>query len=60
MDLINERNGFATDNMTKEYMVEQKDYLYNNKEMAKEMGVNSYKIITGEFSFDSYNNSITA
>lgn len=56
LDLIDERNGFVTDNMTKEYMVEKIDYLYSNREKAREMGKNSYNKITGEFSFDSYIN----
>lgn len=56
LDLIDERNGFVTDNMTKEYMVEKIDYLYTNREKARKMGENSYKKITGEFSFDSYIN----
>ena len=53
-DLIDRENGFVTDNMTKEYMVEKLDYLYSNREKAREMGENSYKKITEEFSFDSY------
>ena len=56
LDLIDERNGFVTDNMTKEYMVEKIEYLYTNREKAHEMSENSYKKITGEFSFDSYIN----
>ena len=54
LDLIDERNGFVTDSMTVDYMVDKLNYLYENPEMAIKMGNCSYQKITGEFSFDNY------
>lgn len=54
LDLINDDNGFVTNNMTTDYMIEKIDLLYNNPELVKKMGENSYKKITGEFSFNNY------
>ena len=56
LDLIDKDNGFVTDNMTTDYMIEKIDLLYNAPELAKKMGENSYEKITGKFSFDSYIN----
>ena len=54
LDLIDTSNGFVTDNMTVDYMVEKLEYLYNNPNIAKKMGERSYEKITGEFSYDNY------
>lgn len=53
-DLIDEGNGFVTDNMTTAYMVEKLSYLYNNPEKLTEMGENSFQKITNCYSFDNY------
>lgn len=53
-DLIDDRNGFVTDNMTEEYMVEKLSILHDSPDMMREFGENSFKKITQEFSFDSY------
>ena len=55
-DLIDENNGFVTNNMTEVYMVDKLTQLYEKPELLKQMGENSFKKITNEFSFDSYIN----
>lgn len=54
LDLIDESNGFVTDDMTVDYMVDKLNILYNDPDLARRMGECSYKKIIGEFSFDSY------
>ena len=54
LDLIDEMNGFVTDNMTIDYMVEKLSILYEDPELIRKMGECSYKKITGEFSFNNY------
>lgn len=55
LDLIeNGTNGFVTDTMTKEYLVEKLLYLYQNPEEITRMGNESYSKITGPFSFEHY------
>lgn len=55
-DLIDDSNGFVTDNMTKEFMVEKLALLYKSPDLMKRLGENSFKKITHEFSFDNYIN----
>lgn len=55
LDLIeNGVNGFVTDTMTKEYLVEKLLYLCQNPEEVNRMGKESYSRITGPFSFEHY------
>lgn len=55
LDLIeNGINGFVTDTMTKEYLVDKLLYLYQNPEEVARMGRDSYSRITGQFSFEHY------
>lgn len=55
LDLIeNGTNGFVTDTMTKEYLIEKLLYLYQNPEDITRMGNESYSRITGPFSFEHY------
>lgn len=55
LDLIsNGENGYVTDVMSKEYLLEKMEYLYNNPEKVKRMGLASYERITGPFSFRNY------
>lgn len=55
LDLIeNGINGYVTDTMTKEFLVEKLLYLYQNPEETTRMGNESYSRITGPFSFDHY------
>ncbi len=55
LDLIeNGRNGFVTDTMTKEFLIEKLLYLYNNPLEMTRMGNESYSRITGPFSFEHY------
>ena len=55
LDLIeNGTNGFVTDTMTKEYLVDKLLYLYQNPEEVDRMGKESYSRITGPFSFEHY------
>jgi len=56
LDLIDESNGFVTDEMTVDYMVDKLIFLYNNPEQSRKMGERSYQKITGDYSFDSYIN----
>lgn len=56
LDLIDRSNGFVTNNMTIDYMIEKLDFLYNNLELTQKMGENSYKKITEDFSFNNYIN----
>ena len=55
-DLIDESNGFITNHMTKEYMVEKLTILHNSPEMIKIFGDNSFRKITEDFSFENYIN----
>lgn len=55
LDLIeNGRNGFVTDMMTKEYLEEKLLYLYQNPAEITRMGDESFKRITGPYSFEHY------
>lgn len=55
LDLIeNGVNGFVTDTMTKEFLTEKLLYLYHNPEEVIRMGEESYKRITGPYSFEHY------
>lgn len=55
LDLIeNGTNGFVTDTMTKEYLVEKLLYFYQNPKEITRMGNESYSRITGPFSFEHY------
>lgn len=55
LDLIsNGENGYVTDVMTKDFLLEKLEYLYNNPEEVKKMGLASYERITGRFSFGNY------
>jgi glycosyltransferase involved in cell wall biosynthesis len=53
-DLINEENGFVTDEMTEDYMYEKLSILYDNPDLIKRLGDSSFSKITGVFSFDNY------
>lgn len=53
-DLIDESNGFVTDNMTKDYMVEKLTILHDSPNLVNLLGENSFRKITEEFSFDIY------
>lgn len=54
-DLISDgENGFVTDNMTKEYLLDKISYLYNHPNELKRMGKSSFDRITGDYSFDNY------
>ena len=53
-DLIDDCNGFVTDDMTTDYMKEKLTILYKSPDLAKKMGENSFEKITGRFSFDNY------
>ena len=53
-DLIDDKNGFVTDNMTEDYLVDKLTLLYETPELLKQMGENSFMKITTDFSFDSY------
>lgn len=55
-DLIDESNGFVTDDMTVDYMVDKLNILYNDPNLTCRMGECSYQKITGDYSFDSYIN----
>lgn len=55
-DLIDDNNGFVTDDMTTEYMTEKLTLLYNSPELVKILGHNSFEKITGPYSFDNYIN----
>jgi len=55
LDLIAEGvNGFVTDKMTREFLLDKLTYLYNNPDDVLRMGQNSFERITGQFSFDNY------
>jgi glycosyltransferase involved in cell wall biosynthesis len=55
LDLIsNGENGYVTDVMSKDYLLEKMEYLYNNPEEVKKMGQASFERITGQFSFRNY------
>ena len=55
LDLIaNGVNGYVTDIMTKEFLLEKLMYLYDNPKDVMRMGNNSYERITGPFSFTNY------
>lgn len=55
LDLIsNGENGYVTDVMSKDYLLEKMEYLYNNPEEVKKMGHASFERITGQFSFRNY------
>ena len=56
LDLIDDSNGFVTDEMTVNYMVDKLNILYNNPDQSRRMGECSYQKITGDYSFDSYIN----
>ena len=56
LDLIDESNGFVTDEMTVDYMVDKLNILYNDPGLSRRMGERSYQKITGQYSFDSYIN----
>ena len=58
LDLIDESNGFVTDNMTVDYMVDKLNILYDNPDLTRRLGERSYQKITGDYSFDSYINKI--
>lgn len=53
-DLIDESNGFVTDNMTKDFLVEKLSVLHDSPELLEILGKNSFRKITHEFSFDNY------
>ena len=53
-DLIDDNNGFVTENMTVEYMVEKLTILHESATLMKQMGENSFRKITHEYSFDNY------
>ena len=53
-DLIDESNGFVTDNMTKDFLVEKLSVLHDSPELLEKLGKNSFHKITHEFSFDNY------
>ena len=59
LDLIDEGNGFVTDNMTTNYMIEKLELLYHNPELVQRMGKKSYEKITSTFSFESYINQFS-
>lgn len=55
LDLItNGENGYVTDVMSKEYLLEKLTYLYDNPKEIKRMGMSSYERITSQFSFSNY------
>lgn len=55
LDLIeNGVNGFVTDMMTKEFLVEKLLYLNQHPDEVSRMGVESFKRITGPYSFEHY------
>lgn len=55
LDLIGLDCGFVTEKeMSREFLFEKLDFLYNNPSIVKTMGENAYKRITGEYSFESY------
>lgn len=53
-DLIDNNNGFVTDDMTTDYMKDKLMLLYKSPDLAEKMGKNSFEKITGQFSFDNY------
>jgi len=55
LDLITDgSNGFVTDTMTTDYLVDKLTYLYKNPSEVTRMGNESYSRITGTFSFEHY------
>lgn len=57
LDLIeNGVNGFVTDLMSKEFLIEKLLYLYQNPDEVTRMGEESFKRITGPYSFEHYMN----
>jgi len=53
-DLVDEGNGFIFPDMTVDDIVKTIKLLHNNPAITKELGANSYKKITEEFTFNNY------
>ncbi len=54
LDLIDASNGFVTDKIDKEYLFNKLCYMHDNPNELDNMGINSFKKITGEYSFNNY------
>lgn len=53
-DLVDENNGFVTDAMTEDFMYEKLSLLYDNPNLIKRLGDNSFLKITRDYSFGNY------
>ncbi len=53
-DLIDSRSGFIIEEITKEKLISKIMYLYSNKELLEQMGINGKERIEKKFNFDNY------
>lgn len=53
-DLVDHSNGFIIENMNVNNLYDKIDFLYNNKNILKDMKYNSFKKITEEVGFENY------
>jgi glycosyltransferase involved in cell wall biosynthesis len=53
-DLVDENNGFVTDAMTEDFMYAKLSLLYDNPNLIKRLGDNSFLKITRDYSFGNY------